>query len=140
MSKHIAIAAALVTVAIVATGCAVNVNPKPQPTVLLSVTGRSITDGQALAFVFTPEADRRVNISVQASTDRANPDFRVVRGAIDYEDLNDTPISGLVLISADQGSGQEINHFTPETAEAFTLFVEDANDWPEATFSVTVTQ
>ena len=60
--------------------------------------------------------------------------------AIDFEDLNDTPVSELALVSADQGSGREINDFIPEAVAPYTLFVEDAENHPQATVSVTVTQ
>ena len=138
MNQRSAIAAVLTTTMIA--GCSINVSPAPKPTLLVSATGRTIPTGTALAFSFDPEAGRRVTISVQANTDRADPDFQVVRGKIDFEDLGDTPISDLVLFSADEGSGQEIDFFTPETAESYTLFITDANDWPGATFSVSVTQ
>ena len=139
MSRCMAMTALGVTSVLV--GCAVTVNPGPRPSPLLAVTGRSILEGQPLALVIpTPEAGRRVTIVVQASTDRADPDFRVVRGEVDFGDLDSTPISDLVLISAERGSGQEIAFFTPDAVEPYTLFVEDRNSWPDARFSVTVTQ
>lgn len=135
------------TIALIGAGCdgvVINTswNPRtnPSPTTLVSATGRTIPEGAALAFSFTPVAGRRVNISVQANTDRANPDFLVVRGEIDYADLQNTPISDLILIGADEGSGQEVGSFTPEVVEPYTLFVEDANNRIGATFSVFVTQ
>jgi len=124
-------------------GCNISVRPGgggTPPTTLVAVTGRTIPDGQALALTFEPEADRPVTISVQADSDHANPDFRVVRGEVDFEDLQTVPIADLIVVSADEGSGEEVDTFTPETAEAFTLFVEDNNDWPGARFSVTITQ
>ncbi|MCK4658826.1 MAG: hypothetical protein KAV82_04825 [Phycisphaerae bacterium] len=140
MCKRNVVAGVLLATAVVVGGCSVNPIPAPTPNRLLAVTGRVIPQGQALSFVINPEAGKRVTINVQADTDLADPDFRVVRGEIDYEDLDSTPISDLILISADQGSGQEIGHFVPEAAEAYTLFIEDRNNWPGATFSITVTQ
>ena len=140
MSKRRAIAALLVATAAITAGCSSGGGSGSTPNTLLAVTGRTITAGQDLAFVFSPEAGKLVTISVQANSDMADPNFRVVRGEVDFEDLDDTPISDLVMIGADQNSGQEIGNFTPEAAGPYTLFVSDGNNWPDATFSITVTQ
>jgi hypothetical protein len=103
---------------------------------LRAVTGRSAP----VALDFEADAGREVTIVVQASTDRADPDFRVVIGLVDFEDLEDTPISDLVLIGANRGSGQERNDFIPSETGTYTVFVEDAEVEDDATFSITITQ
>ncbi len=122
-----------------ASGCTVTVGGD-RPDVLVTVTARSIPAGQALAFQFTPEAGRTVTVSVQANTDLADPDFHVVRGQVDYPDLDSVPFGDVVLIGTGNDAGQEIGSFTPEAAETYTLFVTDPGGTAGATFSVTVTQ
>lgn len=124
----------------VALGCVSTGGGGSSTVTLVAVTGRSIPAGQALALAFNREADQAVTISVQASTDAADPDFRVVRGEVDFEDLPMTPIADLVLVASDRGSGQELDMFTPTAAEPYTLFVVDNNDALNATFSVSITQ
>ncbi len=129
----------LAGVTIMSSGCSVNVGGT-QPDGLVTVTARSIPAGQALAFQFTPEAGRMVTVSVQANTDLADPDFHVVRGQVDYADLESVPFGNVVLIGTGDDAGQEIGSFTPEVSETYTLFVTDPRDTAGATFSVTVTQ
>lgn len=126
-------------------GCNVNVGGGggggDPGTSLLSVTGRQILPGQVLAFPLDiPQAGRTVSVSVQADTDYADPNFEVHRGTVDPEDRNNTPRGDVVIISNGQDPGQEIDSFTPDAAGSFTLFVEDENDWPSASFSITVIQ
>lgn len=112
----------------------------PEMTSLLGVTGRTIPPGQSLALTFTPEANRPVIITVQASTDASNPDFWLVRGELDIDDLQTTPISQLLRVSDEDDGGEEIAAFLPDAAEPFTIFIDDRNDILGARFSVAVTQ
>jgi hypothetical protein len=126
-------------------GCSVNVGGGGgggnAGTTLLSVTGRQILTGQVLAFPLNiPQVGRTVSVSVQADTDNADPNFEVHRGTVDPEDRNNTPRGDVVIISNGQDPGQEVDSFSPDEAGDFTLFVEDENDWPNASFSITVIQ
>lgn len=112
----------------------------PEMTALLGVTGRTIPPGQSLALTFTPEANKAVVVTVQANTDTANPDFWLVRGQLDIEDLQTTPISQLVRVSDEDDGGEEIAAFLPDVNEPYTIFVDDRNDVLGANFSVAVTQ
>lgn len=112
----------------------------PEMNSLLGVTGRTIPPGQSLALSFTPEANKPVIVTVQASTDGANPDFWLVRGQLDIDDLQTTPISELVRVSDEDEGGEEIAAFLPDVAEPFTIFIDDRNDIVAASFSVAVTQ
>lgn len=112
----------------------------PEMTSLLGVTGRTIPPGQSLALTFTPEANKAVIVTVQASTDASNPDFWLVRGQLDIDDLQTTPIANLVRVSDEDDGGEEIAAFLPDVAEPFTIFIDDRNDVIGANFSVAVTQ
>ena len=108
---------------------------------LLAVSGRAIPEGGALAFILAPQAERRVNISVQADTNRAAPDFVVVVGEVDFQDLDEVPFGDFVITSADNRSpGQASDHFTPEEEGPYTIFITDDNEWEGARLSVTITQ
>jgi len=141
MSRHSVIAAALIAIAVIAVGCTVNVSPGTPATVLVSATGRSIPAGQqVLAFLITPLAGKGVTISVQASTDAADPEFEVIRGEVSVEERDDVTLGDVIETANDESPGQEIGRFTPEFAQPYTIFVMDDNNIPGATFSVTVTQ
>lgn len=109
-------------------------------TSLLAITGRTIPPGQSLAMSFTPESDKPVIVTVQASTDASNPDFWLVRGQLDLEDLQTTPLSNLVRVSDEDDGGEEIAAFLPDSDEPYTIFIDDRHDILGASFSVAVTQ
>lgn len=109
-------------------------------TTLLAVTGRMIPPGQSLALTFTPQANKPVIVTVQSSSDLANPDFWLVRGELDLDDLQTTPISQLVRVSDEDEGGEEIAAFLPDMNEPYTIFIDDRNDVIGARFSVFVTQ
>ena len=112
----------------------------PEMTSLLGVTGRTIPPGQSLALTFTPEANKPVIVTVQASSDAANPDFWLVRGEFDIDDLQTTPIANLVRVSDEDDDGEEIAAFLPDVAEPYTIFIDDRHNTVAASFSVAVTQ
>lgn len=144
MSKYRTIAAGLIASALLAVGCSVAVSPgtpATPTTILVSATGRSIPAGQQLlAFLIEPLAGRRVTISVQASTDAADPEIEVIRGNVTVEERDDVTLGDVIDTANDERPGQEIGRFTPEFTGEYTIFVRDDNDIPSATFSVTVTQ
>jgi hypothetical protein len=106
---------------------------------LLLITGRTIPVGEALVFNFETVSDGRVNISVQADTDFAQPDFQVVIGEV--TDLESTPIGDQVVRAPDTRDGQATASFTPGgPEEVYTIFILDQADWPGATFTITITQ
>ncbi len=124
--------------------CTATVTPGPghssSVTLLGPLTNRIIPEGEALVFTFQTETDGQVSISVQANTDSAEPDFQVVRGEV--EDLESTPIADLVVPAADvRTDGQATASFEPEGPEqAYTIFITDDAEEPDARFSITITQ
>ncbi len=109
-------------------------------TLLGPLTNRVIPEGEALVFTFETASDGRVNISVQANTNRAEPDFQVVIGEV--EDLESTPISDQVVRAPDERSdGQATATFMPiGPDEMYTIFITDEAEWPDARFTITITQ
>lgn len=109
-------------------------------TLLGPLTNRVIPEGEALVFTFETVTDGRVNLSVQANTNRAEPDFQVVIGEV--EDLESTPIGDQVVRAPDERSdGQATATFMPTGPnELYTIFITDEAEWPDARFTITITQ
>ncbi len=109
-------------------------------TLLGPLTNRVIPEGEALVFTFETVTDGRVNLSVQANTNRAEPDFQVVIGEV--EDLESTPIGDQVVRAPDERSdGQATATFMPTGPdETYTIFITDQAEWPDARFTITITQ
>ena len=109
-------------------------------TLLGPLTNRVIPEGEALVFTFETVTDGRVNLSVQANTNRAEPDFQVVIGEV--EDLGSTPIiDQVVRFPNERSDGQATATFMPiGPNELYTIFITDQAEWPDARFTITITQ
>ncbi len=136
-------AVVLALTAMVVAGCTVNSGGGgSSSTRLLSRSGAEIPEGSDwLPLVFEAEAGRVVNVSVTANSDRADPDFRVIVGNVDIDDLDDSPISDLVAIAEVPDSPQESDSFTPEITGEYTLFITEASERvDDVLYSISVTQ
>ncbi|MHC4062882.1 MAG: hypothetical protein ACYSUI_00055 [Planctomycetota bacterium] len=142
MTRGACIVVTALAAAAVLAGCQTNSGGGgDQSNTLLNVTNRTIPDGQpGLLFTYQAAANEEVTISVQASTDAADPDFLVVAGEVTFEQLDDVPLGDLVVNADNDTSGEEIRSYDGEPAGIYSLFVTDGREFPGATFTILVTQ
>ncbi|HUU83773.1 MAG TPA: hypothetical protein VM243_09740 [Phycisphaerae bacterium] len=142
MKTYHALGIVLAGIAVATGGCSVrNVGGNPSTRSLLARSSVTIPPGEEwLPFVFEAFPGSLVNVTVTANVNLADPDFWVVQGNVNVDEFEDVPIGQVEIVAEDKNSAQEFGSFTPEEYGEFTLFIRDANDFPDATFSIAVNQ